>query len=341
MRPNGDRWFDWPSIRLRDSTIDSQKRKVEVLAHAAKWINAKRTEPVTEVAVRSLKSRLELVQQLLPLAATKHRESIEYVHHLRVASRRAEATLEMYRELLPPWRATWIQKQLGRIRRATNDARDDDVLALRLSKDNSSPAAELLKLVCEHRDHAQQAVMDVYERMTRKQGRFDRRVKKLLQRVHIRGKQRKSKEPSFHIWAQGHLRPILDDFFETAQGDLNATDRLHQFRIAGKKLRYALELLSASFDSSLREVAYPLLEALQDKLGRINDHASASNRLERWLSETDDAERGKYLSEMLHSERQQLLESQQRFFAWWSVERQIELRRAFERVVGSDSRTEN
>lgn len=302
-----------------------------------KWISANSDDPVTEVAARSLESRLRPVQEYLPLAAKSYMDDVEYVHHLRVWTRRADAAIEMYRDLLPDWRAAWIEKQLGRIRKATNDARDNDVLAMRLADDKAPAAAKLLKRVRTQRVEDQQAVREVYKRMTKDDGRFDRRVEKLLKRVRLRGKRSKSKEPTYRAWAEKHLRPILDEFHETAGGDLKNTKSLHQFRIIGKRLRYAMELLSAAFGSGLRSKAYPLLETLQDQLGEVNDHASAIERLGRWIEETKDSDRAKYLSELLKSEQGQLKESRRRFSAWWSADRRVQLRKVFEQVLGDSS----
>lgn len=311
------------------------------MAHSPKWIEASSDEPVTKVAVRSLSSRLEHVEHYLPLAAMNYEEDIEYVHQLRVWTRRADAAIEMYAELLPEWRAAWIQKQLGRIRRATNDARDDDVFARRLADDKSPAAAKLSKHVHEHRIVAQQAVLKVFQRMTKKSGRFERHVEGLLKRVRLRGKLRRTKEPSYRTWAESHFRPILDEFFGMAEGGLKDTERMHQFRIQGKRLRYAMELLSAAFDSELRKNAYPLLETLQDRLGTVNDHASALDRIGRWIEANVDPDRTEYLREMLNSERKQLKASRGQFLAWWNAEHRDQMRDAFGRALGSILLTES
>ena len=303
------------------------------MAHAPKWISAAGDERITVVAVQSLKSRLEPVQRFLPLAALKYEEDVEYVHQLRVWTRRADAAIEMYRELLPEWRAAWIQEQLGRIRKATNEARDDDVFALRLEKDKAPAAAKLLKRVREHRAQAQWPVLEVYERLTKKKGRFDRRVDKLLKRVRLRGKRQKQNEPTYRVWAEGHLRPILDDFFEMAESDLHSTERLHQFRIVGKNLRYAMELLSAAFSSDLRKNVYPLIEMLQSQLGQVNDHASAAERIHRWISENKDPDRANYLGEILKSEQNKLKESRSEFAQWWTPKQRKQLRAAFDAIL--------
>lgn len=300
---------------------------------ASKWINASGDEPVTQVAVQSLRSRLEPIKRLLPLAAMNYKEDDEYIHSLRVCTRRADAAIEMYSELLPAWRAAWVSKQLRRIRKATNDARDDDVFAGRLADDNSAAAKGLLKRVRKHRAESQRAVLAVYEQAIRNKGRFDRRLEKLLRRVRLRGKRQNSKEPTYRAWAEDQLGPILNEFFELAESDLADTDSLHRFRIMGKKVRYALELLSSAFESDPRKRAYPLLEKLQDQLGSVNDHVSALDRIAHWIDENKDSERRQYLSEMQTIERGRLKESRGDFSAWWNGKHRKQLREAFAKAL--------
>jgi CHAD domain-containing protein len=306
------------------------------LAHAPKWIRAKGTAPVTEVAARSLKSRLEPVAYYLRLAALNYEENVEYVHQLRVWTRRADAAIETYRELLPEWRAAWIEKQLRRIRKATNDARDDDVFARRLAADQTPAAASLLLQIREHRIESQRPVVEIHERLTRSKGRFDRRVEKLVKRVRMRGKRRKSKEPTYRAWAEDRLRQILSEFLEMAEEEMQDTHRLHQFRIAGKKLRYAMELLASAFTRNLREHAYPLLEALQNQLGKVNDHMSAVARIRHGLEQSHEPTHAAYLTELLGDEQERLQESLRHYADWWSVEQRKRLREAFSEVTGDN-----
>ena len=44
-------------------------------------------------------------------------------------------------------------------------------------------------------------------------------------------------------------------------------DQLHELRIAGKRLRYSIELFHSAFPAALREKAYPQVEQLQSGLG--------------------------------------------------------------------------
>src|SRR5207247_10117237 len=93
-----------------------------------KWIPGTRAkQPVAKAARRALRLRLGEVCRMLPLAARHAHEDVEYVHQLRVASRRAVATVDVFWDLLPTKRRQWVRKQLKRVRRAAGEARDSDM----------------------------------------------------------------------------------------------------------------------------------------------------------------------------------------------------------------------
>jgi CHAD domain-containing protein len=63
---------------------------MEVVMSQPKWIKGiSRGQPLHKAAHRILESRLSAVSHWLPLAAEKSDEDVEYVHQLRVSSRRA------------------------------------------------------------------------------------------------------------------------------------------------------------------------------------------------------------------------------------------------------------
>lgn len=306
------------------------------MGHTNKWVNARRSDPVTEVAAQSLQSRLESVQFYLPLAALKYEEDDEYLHQLRVWTRRADAAVEIYRELLPQWRAAWIQKQLKKIRKATNLARDDDVLARRLASE-AATSDRLLKNLRKHRADVQHRVLDEYQRLTKKKGRLGRRIEKLLARIRLRGERRKLPTPTFRDWANEYLRSVFDSFMDAADGDLTDAASLHQFRVKGKSLRYAMELLSSAFSPRLRNEAYPLLEALQEQLGKVNDHAQAITRIRHWIVECGDSVQVKQMTDLLQCEQESFERERSRFSAWWTIQRRSDMRDTFDRALKGDA----
>lgn len=301
------------------------------MAKYTKWIDASPDEAIADVAVRSLQSRFEPVWDYLVLAAEKPGKDIEHVHQMRVWSRRTVAAISVYKRLLPKRRRAWIRDQLNWIRRASNDARDDDVFAQRLATDSDNPgAAKLFEKVQSHRQQSQTPIIEVHRQLV-KTGAFERRANKLLGKVRLRG----DGNPNRNLggWATERMRPRLRKFFAAGGADLSDVSALHQFRICGKKLRYAIELLAGAFDEEIRTVAHPLLRSLQDRLGDVNDHATAQARLKSWIAQSDDDEEAAYLREMLDAQQQQLDEKRNEFLSWWNGKREKDLRRAFAIVV--------
>ncbi|MBC8872369.1 MAG: CHAD domain-containing protein [Planctomycetes bacterium] len=301
------------------------------MAKYTKWIDASPDEMISEVAVRSLRSRIEPVRDYLVLAAEESGKDLEYVHQVRVWSRRAVAAINIYRNLLPKRRRRWMKDQLNGIRRASNDARDDDVFAERLAADKDNPgAARLLKKVQSHRQQSQEPIAEVYGQLV-ETGIFERRAEKLLERVRLRGVG--NPKDKFCEWAVERIRPQLRKFFAAGEDDLTSATALHQFRIRGKKLRYAVELLAGAFTDEIREVGHPLIRNLQDRLGEINDHATARVRLKSWMDHSDDKEEAAYLQEMLDDEQRQLDDQRGEFLSWWNGKREKDLRKAFASVI--------
>ena len=97
----------------------------------------------------------------------------------------------------------------------------------------------------------------------------------LLAGVRPRGKRQKTQDVSFHNWAETQLGQAAENFFAALPNQSSDLSALHQFRIRGKQLRYTLELLAPAFGPELRDEHYPIVEELQEQLGRINDCVAA------------------------------------------------------------------
>jgi CHAD domain-containing protein len=208
-------------------------------ASAEKWVERVSPGDCTgAVAARTLQSRLGVVLRFLPLAAERAEEDTNYIHELRVWTRRAAAALDLYQDLMPRRRFLWMKKQLKRVRRAANDARDCDVLIERLRKKQSSRGAKRwLEAVRAEREEAQQAVVGAYERLGRGH-RFARRIDKLLERVRSRTKEKAGAASArFKDWAQERLRPLVEQFFAAVPSDRTDEAALHRLRVRGKELR--------------------------------------------------------------------------------------------------------
>jgi CHAD domain-containing protein len=308
-----------------------------------KWVQGVSLDDrATDVAVRTLQARLAGVQHYLPLAAEQAEKDVEYVHLLRVWTRRAAAALKLYAGLLPRRRTAWIKKQLKRLRRAANDARDCDVLARRLAEDRTHPEAESWTTkVRAQRAKAQKPIVAINERLQR-DARFDRRgVTKLLRRVRPRGKHRQRPEDQhFGGWARASLRPLVESFFAAVPADGRDMVAFHAFRIRSKELRYNMELLAGAFGPDFRDNLYPLVETLQDKLGALNDQATAQTCLRKRIEEADSPTEAEHPQKLLAEEQARFEQMHQEFVNWFTPSLQQQLRAGFDSVLARSVQAE-
>jgi CHAD domain-containing protein len=301
-----------------------------------KWVEGvSPCEPVSRAARLALRVRFEPLLYYLPLAAAKSDRDIEYVHQLRVATRRVMAALEMYESLLPSRRARRLTKHIKKIRRAAGDARDLDVLAARLAKPsrNELSASEraLVERVRRLRVEAQAPIRQVQERL--KPRRFEKKVRALVRRARWRDSRRS--EPVFAEAARDYLRAAVDPFFRIARLSTANTEMLHQLRIAGKQLRYSMELTAAAFPPGFRAELYPQIEIVQQRLGDVNDHASALARFRGWLEEWKEPAIAVRLGELAAEEEVSLAASRRAFLQSWDERRISALQQQFDRVLES------
>lgn len=308
------------------------------MVRKGKWIEGTSAEqPVSAAARRTLEVRLAVVWHCLPLAARRASEDVEHVHQLRVASRRAVAAIEIFEELLPRRRTRWLLKRLKEIRRTAGAARDDDVLAARLQQWSAQhPAVKLvLKRVRRHREANQQPIRKIHRKLV--QERFEIGLSELLQRIRWHDASR-PREPRLAVVARQSLKNLLTNFLRASEGDFDDYAALHEFRIAGKQLRYAMEVFAAAFPRAFRQRLYPIVETLQELLGDVNDHATAIARLGKWVKKSRDDELTSALKKLLAAERRALDRSRRKFLAWWTRARANSLRDGLARQLSAGRR---
>jgi CHAD domain-containing protein len=262
--------------------------------------------PAGDDAAAALVSRLELVPSLLANAA-RGDDNVEAVHQLRVATRRSRAALGAFRKFLPKRRRRRMQRRLSELRKAAGAARDLDVLAERRAAQSS----------------IEELARDVED------GRLERQIARLVRRVVWRGK---GTEPSFRELARKRLGDGAGEFLAAAAGKPRAVEDLHALRIAAKHLRYSIELFATAFSSAKNnrqtDEVYPTIEAIQERLGRLNDHATAAQRIEGWRSA--QAAPGVNAApasaqQIVELEHRRMATARDAFFEWWNETRVKEL----------------
>jgi len=220
---------------------------------------------------------LEQVAQFeAEIDGTLFSNDIEYVHRMRVASRRMHTGLRLFNKFLPEnYGEKWLGEMKG-ITRALGNARDLDVQIQFLQLECQGDLSERYKPGYEHlllrltqlRANTQQEVNSTIHTLQRNQ--IFEEILDVLKGARIEDNDFYS--PSLYELAQRAINKALTVFlsYHDIIQDPNNSEKLHQMRIAGKRLRYTMEI----FRPLYREAIDPLIDVMkgiQDQLGDIHD----------------------------------------------------------------------
>jgi CHAD domain-containing protein len=292
---------------------------------AGKWISdLKATTPLTDAARHVLTVRLEVVRRYLPLALREADKDPEHVHQLRVGTRRARAALDIFACCLPKKVLKGARKHLRNIRRVAGEARDWDVFLADLTGWGREQPAEqkpgldcLFGYVVARREAAQ---IQLEEAGKQHPFTFERFLAETVASV------KKPADPRLRTLldlALPQLKNLLQAFHEAADQSLEDYEHLHQVRILGKRLRYAMEVFADCFAPEFRKEIYPAVEQMQETLGNANDSYVACGRLETLAARIQaqvPPEWVRYqpaLEGLLNHHRSRLSRERQRFVDWW------------------------
>jgi len=247
----------------------------------------------------------------------------EAVHKVRVASRRLRAAMDVAPACFPRKWYRPLHKTAKAITRALGEVRDRDVLleALARERDGASDTARpgidyLITGLKRERKQARKAMLRFLatlesERIPKEtRRRFPRakggkKGKPADARRRKQGRRHEEAPPAPEHSITGGRSPVpaldptaslatnarrvlaerVDKLFSFAPviPDAEATELLHDARIATKRLRYTLELFPAIFGTE-GERAIAELQALQEALGRLHDHDVRIARIEEELA---------------------------------------------------------
>lgn len=246
-----------------------------------KWINGLGAAmPVEDAARVVFAARFEVVRHYLPLAATKPYEDVEYVHQLRVGTRRAGAALQVFALCLPRKHLRAAKQSLRGLRRAAGDARDWDVFLLALADARTDEPADapafdfLAGYALGERSAAQARLVSAADDVG---PRFAADTTVLP--AHVRPPRGADAPATFGDLARAEMTALFVEFNRAVGTDPSEPDALHQLRILGKRVRYAMELFASCFTESFRTELYRSVEAVQEALGEVQDATVGRARL--------------------------------------------------------------
>ncbi len=279
---------------------------------------------VCEVAGRVLNARLKAVCQSLPLAAEKSDEDVEHVHQLRIAVRRAAEAVRVFSGLIDEAEVDPLRDRLRRIRLASDEARNWDVMVERFSHGGEIPAQTIERIKARRRE-VQGPIVAVYQEIVA--DACEAKIETLVQEVesHRQGEGKRR----FGRQAPKYLASVVRKFFKAAESDIISDEALHALRIRTKKLRYTMEIVAVAFDSTFRKRLYPQMTLFQDLLGTVNDHATAKTLFGDWRSKSEDAEQKAFLEGLLLAEQRATEDLRAAFLATWTPKVVSRLKRQF------------
>lgn len=254
-------------------------------------------------------------------------ERVKAVHRLRTATRRVDAALRLFGPLLPDRRSRRLRSRVRKIRRSAGAARDLDVLIARVAQaphTGQNPLPQdplpLLAELRHRRSAAADQLLDVI-------GPADaRRLMKQGRRLARRVRRRAVAASGLNGYPADLLQPLLQDFGSAAAADLSTAASLHEFRKAGKRLRYAVELLNRVDPAAVSPALVGTLHDLQERLGLINDHAAAVAVLADVAGTALDGNAADGAASAAAVERTAFDEAHLQFLAWWTSHGRSQLR---------------
>jgi CHAD domain-containing protein len=291
-----------------------------------KWIpDLHPTTPLIEAARRVLEVRLQVVHDHLPPVLTEADRDPEHVHQLRVATRRADAALRIFADCLSRKVYKSARRQLRGLRRAAGAARDWDVFRLALvergrkAEDRERAGLDFL---LGHAGGQRAAAQVCLEASAREQlPHFARLRAETLEAL----RPAENEAATLLDLARPLLAGLHGELEQAVAGDLKDYSQLHQVRITGKRLRYAMEVFADCFEPAFREQLYPRIEAMQEILGKANDSHVAGLRMASLRGQLKvvlprDWPRFQPAVEgLLRSHQRRLRRERRAFLRWWSA----------------------
>jgi CHAD domain-containing protein len=295
-----------------------------------KWLSdVSPHDSLSQAAQLGLLNRLHTVYALAPLAMHFGLKHPEYVHQLRVATRRSHVAFRVFGQVVPEkLQKRWLRR-LRKVRRQAGPARDLDVLLERTGPvaDQKRETKELVALLRDLRRRLQRALQK--DLATHPWPRYPQELAELIERVRWRAQ---GPEPTWAAAAFQALQQPMLDYLEAGQLLLTAHDhhditRLHAFRIQSKRVRYRFEICSAIFAEGPHRALVRRLTTIQQRLGQINDHAVAIRQMNRWLRDPAFAAVKPTLHSWIESERGSLQLEVRRFGKYFSKDEWERIRR--------------
>jgi CHAD domain-containing protein/predicted phosphodiesterase len=294
---------DAPAAETSDDRKNGKNRrkKVRKAVKRAVAIEASQMLPDSSFAEALpiiLTSRLHTV--LAQLDGVRADEDSEAVHDMRVATRRLRAALVAAEPFYGRKRYRTMARSVRDLARALGQVRDADVLLAYLRERYMAVATDervglegLIDAIAADRATARDDLDPVLDAWA-EDGKLAQAFLQSAAKVKARGGKAKARDQVALVAARALDRDV-DQFMDHAElldDEGGSAEAFHDLRIAGKKLRYTIELFAPVLDDSADDLLAGL-KSLQELLGEIHDRDVLIDLL-AW-------ERARALERQLHS----------------------------------------
>lgn len=218
----------------------------------------------------------------------------EALHDFRVAIRRTRSALRAWASFLPRRASRKLRKRLTQIQRSTGAARDAEVALAWLDTVSAEGGPETQR-GASHLSatlHAERArtmdggLGDLQSRFERVSSKLERTVAVMTVEIDLRGDA--GPRQTFAEALAERARTFCSELSDLLSGVTGPQDaeRMHEARIAGKRLRYLLEPIRR-YEPTASQIV-KRLKKLQDNLGDINDAHVLAQRVVRERTGVDE-----------------------------------------------------
>lgn len=285
------------------------------------------------LAVRSGDSRGQLVLKTLARQAFRIRANLrgalldlhpEFVHDVRVATRRARAALRLFGDMLSPESVSTLKEGLAWIAEGCGSVRDLDVLKTHLAEefDRDGTSWEGARFVLERLESQRLSALE--EMRVRLSGPVFKNIMYVIENTELINNCSVGLADSASLayrYIEKSLRRVLRT--RISASEIPQPEDLHRLRIRLKRLRYTVEFFQDVAGDSCSEIVREFA-AVQDCLGIVQDSRVAEAILHRTAQEVASSCReGEWLDQLLQIgalirlERERCKEMQARFSSLW------------------------
>lgn len=308
-------------LRLRELWRPRPARAAtEPLRESGESATVEESASVAHFARRVIAVSLDRVLDRMERAGAESELPPENVRRLRVACKRAEVAIQVYRRIVDRRAARRVRSALERIRKAARGVRELDVAlaaARELAGDASGDSTPVLVDLQARRLAAASRLRGAVAEEVGARG-FAKRAAGLLDGIASEGKRQRRGGRAYHGWAQRALADAAERFFASDAGLGASVDERHELRLAVKRLRYSMDALAFDPGGGLAPEGYALVVELQDLLGRASDRSTAATVLAEVARSDPDSDLARRATELRQVELEGLARACLEIRAWWT-----------------------